>query len=88
MSQLMPIFMTLVLIRKFILKQSFLVPIKNQEKTKNNMNYGNEFRKFAMSEKGVSGLNLDYFEKHIFLVNISFIKTYNMGSKLVRPSID
>jgi ATP-dependent Clp protease protease subunit len=29
------------------------------------MNYGKEFRKFAMSEKGVSGLNLDYFEKHI-----------------------
>ena len=27
--------------------------------------YGKEFRKFAMSEKGVSGLNLDYFEKHI-----------------------
>jgi ATP-dependent Clp protease, protease subunit len=29
------------------------------------MNYGKEFRKFAMSEKGVSGLNLDYFEKHM-----------------------
>jgi ATP-dependent Clp protease protease subunit len=29
------------------------------------MNYKNEFEKFAMSEKGVSGLNLHYYQKHI-----------------------
>lgn len=29
------------------------------------MNYGKEFQKFAMSEKGISGLNLDYYQKHI-----------------------
>jgi ATP-dependent Clp protease protease subunit len=29
------------------------------------MNYGKDFRKFAMSEKGVSGLNLDYYQKHM-----------------------
>ena len=29
------------------------------------MNYAKEFQKFAMSEKGISGLNLDYYQKHI-----------------------
>lgn len=29
------------------------------------MNYKNEFQKFAMSEKGISSLNLDYYQKHI-----------------------
>lgn len=29
------------------------------------MNYKNEFEKFAMSEKGISSLNLDYYQKHI-----------------------
>ena len=29
------------------------------------MNCKNEFEKFAMSEKGISSLNLDYYQKHI-----------------------
>jgi ATP-dependent Clp protease protease subunit len=29
------------------------------------MNYGNDFKKFAMSDRGISGLNLDYYQKHI-----------------------
>ena len=29
------------------------------------MNYKNEFEKFAMGEKGLSGLNLHYYQKHI-----------------------
>lgn len=28
------------------------------------MNYGKEFKKFAMSDRGISGLNLDYYQKH------------------------
>jgi hypothetical protein len=28
------------------------------------MNYGKEFQKFAMSEKGISGLNLDYYHQY------------------------
>jgi ATP-dependent Clp protease protease subunit len=29
------------------------------------MNYGKEFEKFAMSEKNISGLNLDYYQRHM-----------------------
>jgi ATP-dependent Clp protease protease subunit len=29
------------------------------------MNYGNDFKKFAMSDRGISGLNLDYYQKHM-----------------------
>ena len=29
------------------------------------MNYGKEFQKFAIGDRGISGLNLDYYQKHI-----------------------
>ena len=29
------------------------------------MDYGKEFQKFAIGDRGISGLNLDYYQKHM-----------------------